>query len=103
MKKFLLFPVLVLTLLLAGCSAEKEINTNVVLPTADYSDQMSKVKIVPDKIEVFLFHSTQRCTTCIAIGRLAGETVNEYFQPELKSGKIEFRAINIDLPENRES
>ena len=54
-----------------------------------------------DKIEVFLFHSTQRCTTCIAIGRLAGETVNEYFQPEIKSGKIEFREINIDLPENR--
>lgn len=54
-----------------------------------------------DKVEVFLFHATQRCTTCIAIGRLAGETVNEYFQPEIKSGKIEFREVNIDLPENK--
>jgi len=55
-----------------------------------------------DKVEVFLFHATQRCTTCIAIGRLAGETVNEYFQSELKDGKIEFREVNIDLTENKE-
>jgi hypothetical protein len=55
-----------------------------------------------DKVQVFLFHSTQRCATCIAIGKLAGETVNEFFQSELRDGKIEFREINIDLPENKE-
>jgi thiol-disulfide isomerase/thioredoxin len=55
-----------------------------------------------DKVEVFLFHATQRCITCITIGRLAGETVNEYFQSELGNGRIEFREINIDLSENRE-
>jgi len=55
-----------------------------------------------DKVQVFLFHATQRCSTCIAIGKLAGETVNERFQEELKSGKIEFREVNIDLPENKE-
>jgi len=59
-------------------------------------------KIQADKVQVFLFHATQRCTTCIAIGRLAGATVDEYFQNELQSGKIEFREINIDLPENKE-
>lgn len=55
-----------------------------------------------DKIQVYLFHATQRCTTCIAIGKLAGETVAEYFQQEVKNGKLEFREINIDLPENKE-
>jgi thiol-disulfide isomerase/thioredoxin len=55
-----------------------------------------------DKVQVFLFHATRRCSTCIAIGRLAGETVNERFQNELKSGQIEFREVNIDLPENKE-
>lgn len=55
-----------------------------------------------EKIQVFLFHSTQRCPTCIAIGRLSGETVQESFQSELQAGKIEFREINIDLPENKE-
>ncbi|MDP3043772.1 MAG: nitrophenyl compound nitroreductase subunit ArsF family protein [bacterium] len=55
-----------------------------------------------DKVEVFVFHATQRCISCITIGKYAGETVNEYFQPELRDGKIEFREINVDLPENKE-
>lgn len=40
--------------------------------------------------------------TIIAIGKLARETVNERFQDELKSGRIEFKEVNIDLPENKE-
>jgi len=55
-----------------------------------------------NKVQVFLFHATMRCPTCIAIGRFTGETVNERFQSELKSGQVEFREINIDLPENKE-
>jgi disulfide oxidoreductase YuzD len=54
-----------------------------------------------DKVQVFVFHATQRCISCITIGKFAKETVDEYFQQELKDGKIEFREINIDLPENR--
>lgn len=55
-----------------------------------------------EKIQVFLFHATQRCITCINIGKYAKETVEQKFPEELKSGKIEFREINIDLPENKE-
>ena len=54
-----------------------------------------------DKVEVFLFHATQRCPTCIKIGQLAKATVEERFPEQLKSGKIDFREINIDLPENK--
>ena len=53
-----------------------------------------------EKIQVFLFHSTQRCSSCIAIGKFAKETVEQNFPEEFKSGKIEFKEINIDLPEN---
>ena len=55
-----------------------------------------------EKLQVFLFHATQRCSSCIAIGKYAKETVEQKFPEELKSGKIEFREINIDLPENKE-
>ena len=54
-----------------------------------------------EKVEVFLFHATQRCPTCIRIGQLAKATVEERFPEQLKSGKIDFREINIDLPENK--
>ena len=55
-----------------------------------------------EKVEVFVFHSTHRCASCVTMGKYAGETINEYFQPELRNGKIEFREINVDLPENKE-
>jgi len=54
-----------------------------------------------DKLEIYLFHGTQRCPTCIAIGKLTGETINERFSNDVKSGLVEFREINIDLPENK--
>jgi len=53
------------------------------------------------KVQVFLFHATQRCPTCIRIGQLAKATIEERFAEQFKSGKIEFREINIDLPENK--
>lgn len=65
-------------------------------------NQSKKEKQSADKVEVFLFHATQRCISCITIGKYAGETVSEFFQPELRDGKIEFREINTDLPENKE-
>lgn len=54
-----------------------------------------------DKVEVFLFHATQRCPTCIRIGQLAKATVEEKFSEKIKSGEIEFREINMDSPENK--
>jgi len=55
-----------------------------------------------EKIQVFLFHATQRCVTCINIGKYAKKTLEDKFPKELNSGKIEFREINIDLSENKE-
>lgn len=53
-----------------------------------------------DKIEVFLFHNTQRCISCVNIGKFAKKTIDDNFSEELNSGKIVFREINLDLPEN---
>jgi hypothetical protein len=76
--------------------------SNTTLSDQSTDKSQSEVqKQSADKVQVFLFHATQRCATCIAIGKLAGETVYEYFQPELRDGKIEFREVNIDLPENK--
>jgi len=88
-------------------------NKNESVGKQDYASQVADIQGNVDNqsgeeeqaaeiVQVYLFHSTLRCSTCIAIGSLAGETVNEFFQPELQAGKIEFREINIDLPENKE-
>ena len=111
-KRFLLlFLLLGVSLFLTGCGNKESVtgttseNQNKPSVAKETKVNYGERSIAPssvEKIQVFLFHATQRCTTCIAIGRLAGETVNERFQSEVKSGKIEFREVNIDQPENKE-
>jgi len=71
---------------------KEEVNTN-------YSVMEIKLPKV-DKIEVFVFHNTQRCVSCINVGKYAKQTIDKNFSKELISGKIVFKEINVDLPEN---
>lgn len=66
--------------------------------------QASKnVSLAPaDTVEVVNFFGTQRCAACIAVGTLTSKTLNEKFHEELESGKVVFREINGELPENRD-
>lgn len=58
---------------------------------------------VAEKIEIFMFYTTQRCASCVNIGRYTKEMLEKYFSEELMSEKIIFKEINIDLPENKEA
>lgn len=96
-KKILfIFLIVVAISFLSGCIQGNSTN----ISNSNLSIDNSQPKA--DKVQVYLFHSTQRCVTCIAIGRLSEETVAEYFQSDLRDGKIEFKEINVDLPENKE-
>jgi len=97
MKKYIIIIaifVVALGFILLNNNKEKkeQINTN-------YSVIDIKLPKV-DKVEVFVFHATQRCISCINVGKYAKQTINNNFSEELTSGKIVFREINIDLPEN---
>jgi hypothetical protein len=52
------------------------------------------------RVEVYHFHRTQQCYSCIRLGELAEKTVNTYFTNELLSGALVFGHINYELPEN---
>lgn len=54
-----------------------------------------------EKVEVYHFHAARQCVTCKTVGSFSEETVNTYFPNELKSGKLVYGHINIDLPENK--
>lgn len=59
-------------------------------------------KITAEKIEIIHFHATQQCWSCITVGDFTEKTLKNRFQSQLDSGRIVFKSINIDLPENRE-
>ncbi len=82
------------SLIVSGCSNSQQINGSSV------ADAVEPIEV--DKLEIYHFHGTHQCYSCITVGDYAEETVNTYFADELKSGKIVFGHINGELAENRD-
>lgn len=53
-----------------------------------------------DQIEVVHFHGTYQCWSCTAVGEYALKTIEQKFPQEYESGRIVFKEINAELPEN---
>jgi hypothetical protein len=51
-------------------------------------------------VSVTYFHTTARCPTCHKIEELSNDTIRFNFEDELKTGKVVWRVINVDEPEN---
>ena len=66
------------------------------------SPTLTPISVLPaDKIEVVHFHATQQCVSCITVGKYALQTIKDKFPKEYASGKIVFKEINGELPENQ--
>jgi len=48
----------------------------------------------------YYFHGNFRCFSCYQIERYSKEAVEQYFKNELNSGKLIFKAINVEKKEN---
>ncbi len=67
------------------------------------SENQGKEQIQPsEKIEVIHFHGTQQCWSCIKVGEYALETIKDKFPKEYADGKIIYKDVNVDSPENRD-
>jgi hypothetical protein len=53
-----------------------------------------------DKIVVYYFHPTARCSTCINIENYTKEAVDTKFKKEKKDGLLRFKELNIEEDEN---
>ena len=52
-------------------------------------------------VVAYYFHGNVRCVSCVKIETLSRKAVTEGFPEELKSGRLQFREVNIDEPQNR--
>jgi len=92
-RNFGFFSLLLLAFLLvlfAGCTSPGETSAS---PGGNPSGPV-------ERVEIYHFHRTQQCYSCITLGAYAEETVNTCFAPEVQSGRVVFGHINVDLPEN---
>lgn len=55
--------------------------------------------VITEKVEVYYFHGTRRCATCIAVGEVTSELVKSKYG---NNPKVKFIEINIDESGNEE-
>jgi hypothetical protein len=58
-------------------------------------------KTETDKIIAYYFHTTYRCATCRRIEVYSKQAIDFGFAPDVAKGRLEFRLVNVELPENQ--
>lgn len=98
----------VLVWVLNSNDSVKKIDEQVLKMQENKSDEQEKVEvkeivendIKAEKIEIILFHSTNRCYSCNKMEELVKKTLEERFKRDLDSGRIVFKEVNWEQPEN---
>ena len=70
----------------------------MVIATAAFAQGNSKSS-AGSQVEVLYFHGPQRCKTCVALEKVAKETVANTFAQQVKSGKVKFREVDLSSKE----
>jgi hypothetical protein len=60
----------------------------------------AKKAVLPNRVIVYYFHTTNRCPTCHKIENYTQEAVESGFAKELRDGRVELQVLNIDEPAN---
>lgn len=92
-------PLVLIALVNIGCKSES-------IKTVYQEPAKSIVKLTKDtlgtkpqgepKLIVYYFHGYQRCPTCFKLESYSRETLERRFVDELKSGRIEWKVVNIE-------
>lgn len=62
---------------------------------------LTEVKAQNYKVIAYYFHGAFRCSTCSNIEEYSHEAIQKYFAEELGNGRLEFRHINVEEPDNK--
>ncbi len=90
-----------LALAAVGCWAAIQQARQVAdLPAVPQTVVTTRPGAAPDVIQVTYFSSDVRCATCVRIERLTRECVERNFAPEIQSGHVQLRTVNLDSPGN---
>ncbi len=50
-------------------------------------------------VEVYYFHFTRRCTTCLNVEKYSKEAVETLYPEQVKKGQIKFQSVNLEEKE----
>ena len=67
---------------------------------ADKEQDDSGEQKIERKVIAYYFHGDFRCATCRKIEAYSEEAIKTAFPEKLESGELEWRAVNVDEPDN---
>lgn len=67
---------------------------------AQNTKKQNIAKATSSKIEVYYFHFTRRCMTCIAVESESKKAIESLYPALMKKGIIAFKSINLDENSN---
>lgn len=65
------------------------------------SPAASAVQAGETKVIAYYFHVTARCTTCRTIESYSREVIEQRFGGDIAKGRLQFKLVNVQFPENR--
>lgn len=84
MKQFVMFG-FALVMMLCNLSCNAQDNKKAEAKTS-----------VSNKVEVYYFHFTRRCNTCISVEATTKQAFETLYADKIKKGEYSFKAINLD-------
>ena len=80
--------IFILVILMAGTGANSYAQT---------VDQKASIAVSADQnIEVYYFHMSRRCATCLAVESESEAALKNLYPEQMKSGQITFQGINLE-------
>jgi hypothetical protein len=108
MKRYIFLILLISFLFIfSACVANNENQQQIQQNNVQTNTNQENTNLTPEKVnvlklEIIHFHPKVQCVSCKTIGSYAEETINKYYSKELNNGRITFRHINYELPENEQ-
>lgn len=54
-----------------------------------------------EKVEVYYFHFTRRCISCVNVQKSTERVITENFKEEINNGTLVYNEVNLSEPESR--
>ena len=72
------------------------------LPAWMQLNAQDAAKAEQPKVEVYYFHATMRCPTCLAVEEQTRKALDENFTEEMKAGSVKLIVLNLEEKENKD-
>jgi len=82
-----------------GFSESQEVNNKKNTPQS--AEVKKNNNSEPNTIIIYYFHGTKRCTSCKKIENWSYNAIQKNFAENLKTGKMVWKPVNTDKPENK--